>query len=50
MLTFPVSVPLWLAGIVAMAVALTLRGWWRPIVRFWSSPPKRKRRYYYRYQ
>lgn len=44
LLTFPISVPLWLLLIVVMAMGIAVAKGVEPLMTFWSAPPQRRRR------
>lgn len=45
----PVALFIWIAVLAILALAVFARGMVRPIVTFWTAPPKRSGRYYRRY-
>lgn len=46
LLATPISLPLWLGALAMVGLLLTLRASVRPLVAFWSDPPKRRHSYY----
>lgn len=45
----PVALVLWIGILTILAAAVFVRGMVRPIITFWTAPPKQRGRYYRRY-